>query len=370
VDPILIIDDENDNLKALQRLLRTEYDITTTTSPFEALKLLQQNEYAVIISDQRMPEMTGVELLEKAKHIFPISTRVLLTGYSDIEAVIDAINRGNVYRYISKPWDPEDFKLILRQAHEAYTLKKALDTKTTALSKSNEELKNALERLTLLDKAKAKFLSLTSHELNTPLTVLKSYVDLLKEGKDKLGEEKEKALNAVSKASDRFSEIVSEILTYVNLESEMQFFLSDVDLKAETEALKNTFAEDIKKKQLQLLLTHSGDCIAHVDPDKARIALTKLFQDTISRCPEKKEIKINIKDGDDFISYSMWRPGETMGEEAFDALETPGEQMHHQKGLGLALAICRLIVEGHGGEVELESSSDKGTTITLTLPKT
>ena len=111
MDPVLIVDDEKDNLEALQRLLRNQYAVTTTNSPFEALKLIQKSEFNVIISDQRMPEMTGVELLEKIKNVRPATTRVLLTGYTDVASVIGAINRGNIYRYVAKPWDPEDLKI-------------------------------------------------------------------------------------------------------------------------------------------------------------------------------------------------------------------------------------------------------------------
>ena len=98
MDPILIIDDERDNLEALKRMLRGQYDVSTTESPFDALRLIQSKLFHVIVSDQRMPEMTGVEFLEKAKKLSPLSTRILLTGYTDIESVIESINRGQIYR--------------------------------------------------------------------------------------------------------------------------------------------------------------------------------------------------------------------------------------------------------------------------------
>lgn len=176
MDPILIIDDERDNLEALKRMLRGQYDVSTTESPFDALRLIQSKLFHVIVSDQRMPEMTGVEFLEKAKKLSPLSTRILLTGYTDIESVIESINRGQIYRYVSKPWEPDELRMTLRQANEAFILKKALQDK-------NESLEKALGELTLLDKAKARFLSLVSHELNTPLTVLNSFIELLSEQK-------------------------------------------------------------------------------------------------------------------------------------------------------------------------------------------
>src|SRR4051794_10330137 len=166
-----------------------------------------------------MPEMNGVELLEKVKNVAPSTTRILLTGYTDIESVIGAINRGNIYRYIAKPWDPEDLKLTLRQADEAFALRREIEKKNEALHESNGELKKALDSLRVLDRAKARFLSLISHELNTPLTILNSYAGLLFDRKSSLPGELQKAVNAVSDASLRFSQIISEVLTYVGLES-------------------------------------------------------------------------------------------------------------------------------------------------------
>ena len=186
MDPILLVDDEKDNLQAIQRLLRGEYDVAVTTSPLEALKMVKERVFHVIISDQRMPGMSGVELLEKVKKLSALSTRILLTGYTDIESVIDAINRGHIYRYIAKPWDPEELKLTIRQANEAFTLRKEVDEKNTALEKTNRELEETLTELTLLDKAKARFLSLVSHELNTPLTVLNSFMSLLSQSQSEL----------------------------------------------------------------------------------------------------------------------------------------------------------------------------------------
>lgn len=183
---ILIVDDEKDNLQALVRLLRTHFEVETTTSPFEALKWIQKDKFSVIISDQRMPEMKGVDLLEKAKHVSPSTTRVLLTGYTEIESVIDAINRGNVYRYIAKPWDPEELKTIVKQADEAFRLRQEVETK-------NRELTKAVSDLKKLDQAKVRFLSLISHELNTPLTVMTSFLSILDEKKSVLGEDGIKA---------------------------------------------------------------------------------------------------------------------------------------------------------------------------------
>ncbi|PWT96451.1 MAG: hypothetical protein C5B53_09710 [Candidatus Melainabacteria bacterium] len=120
---ILIVDDEAPNLRLLQRVLGQEQEVLTAQNGPQALELLGQHEISLIISDQRMPEMTGVQLLEKSIALRPQAIKILLTGYTDVQALIDAINAGKVYKYIPKPWDPDDLRLTVKRALEAYELK-------------------------------------------------------------------------------------------------------------------------------------------------------------------------------------------------------------------------------------------------------
>ena len=117
---IMIVDDEPANVRALQRVFSSEYDVITAGSGAEALEKLQQEDVAVLITDQRMPEMTGIELLKRSVSIRPRMVRIILTGYSDIEALVEAINSGQVYKYVTKPWSNEDLKLLVRRALEHY----------------------------------------------------------------------------------------------------------------------------------------------------------------------------------------------------------------------------------------------------------
>ncbi|MGA8181411.1 MAG: HD domain-containing phosphohydrolase [Desulfobacterales bacterium] len=122
---IMTVDDEADIIKALQRLFRKEnYRILSASSAPEGLDLLKSSEKPVslIISDQRMPEMSGSQFLEQTRKIFPNAIRFLLTGYSDMDAVVDAINNGGIHRYLSKPWNDEDLKIQVRQSLEHYEL--------------------------------------------------------------------------------------------------------------------------------------------------------------------------------------------------------------------------------------------------------
>ena len=119
---ILIVDDEPANLRTLARLFRQDYEVLTAESGDDALALLGQHDVALLITDQRMPGMTGIELLKKTVPLRPRMVRIILTGYTDVDALVEAINCGQVYRYVAKPWDNEELRLTVRRALEHYEI--------------------------------------------------------------------------------------------------------------------------------------------------------------------------------------------------------------------------------------------------------
>ena len=121
--PILYVDDEQDNLTVFNSAFRRDYEVHLATSGAEGLEILKKHEIHLIITDQRMPEMTGIQFLEKIIPEYPDCIRMILTGFSDIEAIIQAINTGRVYRYITKPWSKEELKINIDKALETYHLR-------------------------------------------------------------------------------------------------------------------------------------------------------------------------------------------------------------------------------------------------------
>ncbi len=141
---ILFVDDEENVLKAMQRIFRQEnYTILTASSGPEALKLLQKEPVHVVVSDHRMPEMTGADLLRKIKDLYPQTIRIMLTGYADVNAIMGAVNEGAVYKFITKPWNDEDLRLTVSLALEQYDLieeNKALKNQQKAQEKKIKKL--------------------------------------------------------------------------------------------------------------------------------------------------------------------------------------------------------------------------------------
>jgi response regulator RpfG family c-di-GMP phosphodiesterase len=138
---ILYVDDEVNNLLSFKATFRTEYHVLTAISAEEGRKILEkEKDVSIIISDQRMPNETGVQLFESIVRLYPDSMRVLLTGYTDIQAVIDAINKGQVYRYLTKPWNADELKSAITQAYEVHNLRKENQRLTEELQKVNYQL--------------------------------------------------------------------------------------------------------------------------------------------------------------------------------------------------------------------------------------
>ena len=118
--PILLVDDEPEILFSLQGLLRREFELYTAEDGQEAMEILRNHPIHVIMTDQRMPQMTGVELIGRVKTEYPDAIRIIFTGYADIKAVVEAINRGALFRYVTKPWDPDDLIELLHDAAAHY----------------------------------------------------------------------------------------------------------------------------------------------------------------------------------------------------------------------------------------------------------
>src|SRR5437764_13360223 len=155
---VLVVDDEPDVVQSVEGLLRLEFRVLGATRAREGLDIMRREEVHVVMSDQRMPEMTGVEFLSHLKGQHADAIRLLFTGYADIRAVIDAINHGSVYRYITKPWDPDELQIIIRQAAEQYDLLVERKRLLAELQVKNAELEKANE-------LKAAFIRVAGHEL-------------------------------------------------------------------------------------------------------------------------------------------------------------------------------------------------------------
>jgi response regulator RpfG family c-di-GMP phosphodiesterase len=189
---ILLVDDEIAILKSLQRLFRrTGYRVLIANSGREGLEILkvEKETVALIISDQRMPEMNGAQFLEHAKAIVPDALRFLLTGYSELSSLADSINKGEIHRYVTKPWEDEDLLTLARQAVEQYQLKKENQRLTELTKQQNLELSEFNKTLEQKVQERTRELQQKQKELEASLyNSIRSFTSLLNMHASGLGE--------------------------------------------------------------------------------------------------------------------------------------------------------------------------------------
>ena len=143
---ILYVDDEQNNLISFKATFRLKYNILIAISADDAIKILENKPVEIIITDQRMPNMTGIEFLEKIIGKYPDPVRILLTGYADMNAVIDAVNKGKIYHYLSKPWSEQELDETIKKAYEVYKANKEIKEMNDKLAVSNDQLEFLLRQ--------------------------------------------------------------------------------------------------------------------------------------------------------------------------------------------------------------------------------
>lgn len=351
---LLCVDDEPDNVDALERLFRKKYKVFKATSGAEALEILEREPISLIISDQRMPHMTGVEFLEKSIEVQPEAVRILLTGYTDIESVISAINSGQIYRYVTKPWDPVDLTNAADRALERLELSYELKEKNAALQK-------ALAELQTLDQSKNEFMILINHELKTPLTVIMSYLDLLKESSP--SEEQAKYLSRIEGASQRLQKLIQDSLELVSAETGTlkktnSPFLIDETLTKVIKELQHPAKEKGQKFRLKL-----SPLVVHSDSKLVADVFRRLLENAIQFGNKDSEIIISTESEGKATRIEIVNEGPTLEPEVIERVLKPfnlnENALHHSKGTGLGLSLSRAVLKHLGSDLQLSSQDNK-----------
>lgn len=220
---LLFVDDEFANIRLLERLFRQDYTCLTASSAEEALELLDQHEVAVIITDQRMPSMTGVELLKRSADRRPHMVRILLTGYTDLEALVEAVNCGLVYMYVSKPWNNDDLKLRVSRAVQHYETNK----RQHQLVANNERLSLRIQEMKLgFVRAIGSMMQLQDESRYAHASRVSKYAEMLGE-KLNLNTEQMIDLNAAAFIND--VRILAGIAEFKNAEDIVRYHSENYD---------------------------------------------------------------------------------------------------------------------------------------------
>jgi signal transduction histidine kinase len=367
---LLIIDDEVNILKSLRREFRHDYDVYTADTAGEGYRIMTQHPIHVVISDQRMPGMSGVEFFARIKEEFPDTVRLLLTGYADVQAVIAAINEGSIFRYITKPWDPAELRTIVREAFERYQL-------VTDNRRLMEELQVSLEKEHQLNLLKSRLMTTVAHQFRTPLAIIRSANELLEDRWERLTEDqRENKLRKIREQVNHLTDILEEISRTMEMEAGyISFHPTPTDLNTYIQQLVEEFqARAAIPHEYAVNLALSNDPVL-VDAHLLRYILTNLLTNAVNYSEENSRIGVEAATTDDEIIIRVTDEGIGIPPQdipyVFDAYfrGTNVVKTEHIRGIGLGLKIVKDCVDLHGGRVEVQSVENQGSAFTIYLPR-
>lgn len=370
--PILFIDDEEMALLTFKNLFKRDFTVYTVRRGEEALKFVDDHpELALIVSDQRMPEMTGVELLRQVSQKRPEIVRMLITAYTEMETVIDAINQGNVYRYITKPYNEEELKQILMQGIERYYLMKERDR---LYAEKIETLKKVARtnRLTAIGILAAGM----AHEINNPLVAIKTFLQMIpNKYEEELKDEEfwEKFYKVALDETQRIQQLISHLLQYSKIPEEEGLNLKEVDINSLLLETITFLDNEAKKKGLMILQEFDpGLPTCHVDREKMRQVFLNIILNAIQATSQghiaiKTSFDANEKEHR-FFHVSIKDTGVGISEENLNRLFNPFFTTKQNEGTGLGLMTCHHIIDEHRGSIDVKSEIGKGTVMTIHVP--
>ncbi len=368
---VLFVDDEEPNLVVFEAVCGDEFPILTASSGAAGLELLKQHEVGVVLTDQRMPGMTGIELLEKVESEYPDAIRLLITAYSDLQAAEDAINRGHVRRYMRKPWEPEVLRAELRDAIDLYKL--------------NARVRELEQRL--VDTERAYSFSVVASgiadELRHPVGWIRNNLTVIETSVAAATAALEESEPNVTRARGTLGQVENAVIDArdgVKRILELTEKMAQPPEKAEAElvdladavrvALRKAESSGLRGRALIEVATGVEPKVMATRTNIIQIALN-LLANAIQRAATREGgqgiVRVTTAVLDDKAVLDVSDNGPAIPSDQIEAVFKPfgvGGRLH---GTGVGLAISKRIAEELGGEVEL-SSSDGETRFRLKLP--
>jgi signal transduction histidine kinase len=370
---VLFLDDEKNILASLKRLLRDEtYEVLIASEFEEAMALLRSHPgISVVISDQRMPKVSGIEFLKTVKDEFPHIIRILFTGYSDLKAVEDAINIVSIYRFILKPWNDDELRTIIRQALEYHTLIQENARLLEVTRQQNEDLKK-------LDKLKSEFIANVSHELRTPLNSMNIVLSNIRRGIagnfTEFPEKLQQYLGMIERNTENLRHIVDDLLDIFKLSDDgFSLHMTSCSLKTLLESEITTIAPQAEAHSVHLEL-HTGE-LPPMELDELRIrqVVRNLVANAIKFTPPDGRIGVTASSDGTSVNVQVADSGIGIEQKNLEIIFDRFVQVEEKvagkpKGTGLGLAISKRIIDLHHGSIRAESIPGKGSTFIVTLP--
>jgi len=370
-DTILYIDDDESNLLVLKVTCADELNVITASSGAEGLEILAKQEVAVLLVDQRMPGMTGVEVFEVAREQYPDAVRIMITAFTDLTEAIAAINRGHIRRYLRKPWEPEELKAALHEGVEIYqTRKKIAELETRMLE---------TERTYALGVVAAG----VAHELRNPLAAMSMNLELARMRLDAMnrsladGSSVDPAnLVSLAKALEKIegaAKNAEKIAQGLELSHRRRDEETTADL---TEILELTlkFMRAALLKRARLEVETVVVPFVQGSPRELGQVLVNLLVNAMQAMPDQPPseslVGVRLEPASEvgWVKLQIYDNGQGIQEDLVARIFDPFFTTKTQGGTGLGLAISKKIVEEAGGTITATSAIGEGTTFTVLLP--
>ena len=357
---LLVVDDEPEVLASLRSMFRRDYDVLTANSPAQALEILAGGAPVhLVLTDQRMPGMSGAEFLAQVRSAAPHAIRLLMTGFSDIESVVAAINEGHVYRYVAKPWNPEELRATMRQAAERFEMA--------------DERRRLLGQLEEANRLKTAFITVASHELNTPLAICLGMLRLTRQKN-----EDPKLVDLLATAVRGAERLQKRLDNTFKLLGEGDFARTLEPVSVPAARVLAEVAADMTPflaQRRQFLRTTSEPCDLRILASRPHLrdVLENLLTNAIKFSPDGAEVFLAARREGDFAVLEVMDQGAGIPAEdrkhifsplfsTFDVMRhSSGDFGYQKRGMGLGLAIARRFVELMGGTIGFECREGQGT---------
>jgi two-component system sensor histidine kinase/response regulator len=381
---ILYVDDEVSNLRGFKSLFFTDYKVLTASSASEGLELLKENEVDLVISDQKMPEINGVEFLMKVAQLYPDTVRIILTGYSDLEMIIKAVNECGIFRYMAKPWNLDEMKLTIENGLESFRLKKENSFLVQQLQENNQKLEEKVRNRTAqldeqnqllkkLNKDKDDLIGIVAHDLKSPLNQICGILNLIKLKPEINTNGFSQYLDLIDDSANRLRNMISQVLDINNIESgNVQLKYVDIPINELFDEVIRLYSPGAKEKKIVIETKVKDDISIHCDRFYLVQILENLLSNAIKYSPENSNItlKADKRPENGNISLSICDEGPGFTEEDKKRLFTPYQKLsaspsRGESSSGLGLSIVKKYADILNSHISCTSEPGEGTCFEL-----
>jgi signal transduction histidine kinase len=376
---ILIVDDEPRGVELLERVLRPLGEVHRAMSGEAARELIERMDFDVVITDQRMPGISGVDLLSVAAAKNEMTGRVLITGYSDLDATVDAINRGRVHAYLSKPCPPAQLRLTVESVLERAQLARdnarligELVERNRRLLHTTRLLGDARQAAEAASRAKSDFLANVSHEIRTPMTAILGYAQLL-EAEVMAPAEKRDALAAIQTSGQHLLRIINDILEISRADTgTLDARFEPVRVQELLDGLRDQMLPIAAQRKLALEFRRDPalDTLAS-DAQRLRQILTHLIENAL-RFTERGGVTVSAQRSGDVVEIEVSDTGIGIAKDDLARIFQPftqvdGSMSRKHGGVGLGLTICQRLAEQLHGQITIASILGQGTQVRVRI---